>query len=208
MDYAAAEKQAAKKIDLRHYRWFMLASLIAFVLGLLLSHSGDVRGLDVLLQNQRAEQGDVRIAETIFVLFGTTAAVVLNAIVLITRRTAVANIQYLIGGIALLFSLFALWMRLQSKEIDGSTGIGIGLMLEVVAIIVLIYAMSCVIFARSEEQRTAAAMRAEHNELDSVGLAQQESMRSRGVDPAESNPLLIDDRRKRAAEKHQRSAED
>ncbi len=208
MDYAAAEKQAAKRIDLRHYRWFMLAALIAFALGLVLSHSGDVRGFDVLLNNDKAQQGEVRIAETIFVIFGTLAAVVLNAIVLITRRTAVANIQYLIGGIALLFSLFALWMRLQSKEVDGASGIGIGLVLEVAAIIVLIYAMSCVIFARSEEQRNAAALRAEHNELDSVGLAQQESMRSRGFDSAQSNPLLVDDRRKRAAQKHQRSAED
>ncbi|AZA11610.1 Rv2732c family membrane protein [Corynebacterium gerontici] len=202
MDYAAAEKQAARTLDLRHYRWLMLGALIAFVVGLLLPHSGDVRGFDVLINNAQAKAGDVRIAETVFVLFGTVSAVLLNAVVLLSKRTAVANAQYLIGGIALLVSLFALWMRLQSKEVDGSTGIGVGLLLEVLAVIVLIYAMSCIIFARSDAQKQAAALRAEHDELDPVGRAQQEAARSRGFEAAEHNPLLIDDRRKRAAEKH------
>lgn len=202
MDYAAAEKQAARTLDLRQYRWFMLGALIAFVLGLFLPHSGQVRGIDVLLNNAQASSGDVRIAETVFVLFGSISAVLLNVIVLITKRTAVANAQYLIGGMALLVSLFALWMRLQSKEVDGSTGIGIGLLLEVFAVIALIYAMSCIIFARSDAQKQAAALRAEHNDLDSVGRAQQEAARSRGPEAPEDNPLLIDDRRQRAAQKH------
>lgn len=198
---AQQERAAARTISLGRYRWVLLGVLVVFFAALFLPHSGDVRGIDLIARNEKAT-ADTKIGEFVFVYFGTAAAVVLNAATLLTRRTAVANIQYLCAGVALLTSLFGLWMRMQDAENTGAAGIGPGLIIEALAVIVLVYAMSCFIFARSEEQKRIAHDRASTPSLDAVGKVQQEHRMSRGMDSPETNPLLVDDRRRRAAERH------
>lgn len=124
--------------------------------------------------------------------------IVCNLFLILTRRTVAANIGFLLSGIALLMSLFAMWMRLQSKENEGSSGIGIGFGIEIIAVVVLVYALSFLVFSKSEEQHQIEHLRATTEVTDEVALVQRDLQNQRR---GEENPLLIDTRRRQAAEK-------
>ncbi|MDO4928502.1 MAG: hypothetical protein Q3976_05495 [Corynebacterium sp.] len=196
--YAKSEKEASKFIDLHGYYGLLGTVLGLYLLAMVLPYTGDVHGWEVVTRTTDAEIG---IAETVFGLFSALAAVVGVGLILLTKRTVIANITYLFSGIALLVSVFSLWMRIQDSQ-KGGSGVGPGHFVEIAAIIVLVYTLSRLVFSRSAAQEEAAAERAAHFQLDSIGQAQQESSLSQGFDTADTNPLLIDDRRQRAARRH------
>lgn len=196
--YANSEKEASKTLDLHGYYVLLGTVLGLYLLAMVLPYTGDVRGWEVITRTSAAEIG---IAETIFGLFSALAAVVGVSLILLTKRTVIVNITYLLSGIALLVSVFSLWMRIQDSQ-NGGSGVGLGHFVEIVAIIVLVYTLSRLVFSRSAIQEEAAAQRAANFQLDSIGQAQQESSLSQGFNTADTNPLLIDDRRQRAARRH------
>jgi len=57
---------------------------------------------------------------------------------------------------------------------------------------------------RDDRQAELARSRAEQDSLDEVGYAQRSAMVSKQNTAADDNPLLRDDRRRRATERHQR----
>ena len=144
----------------------------------------------------------IGIVESVFVWLGTLGLVISGGLLLITKRTIFANITYLLTGMALLASLFGMWMRLQDKEIAGGPGLGVGFLLQVLAVVITTYALSVMILRRSDEQKAIAQQRAENEDLDEVGYAQRAALVSQQQNTPETNPLLVDDRRKRAAERH------
>ncbi|AKE41410.1 hypothetical protein UL82_06220 [Corynebacterium kutscheri] len=198
-DYAELEKQAAARINLSSYQWFLVGAVVTFLVGLFLFHSGDVRGYQVLFFSDAASQARIKIAEYIFVFIASIATVIFAGLTLITRRMICAYFAWLLGGIAMLVSLLGIWMRIQSHAVDGDPGLGIGFIVEVIAVIVMIYALSCTIFARSEDQLRAQEERLHNEKMDAVGQAQQAVFTSRDYLDPETNPLLIDDCRRQAA---------
>ncbi|AKP08909.1 Hypothetical protein Cp262_1246 [Corynebacterium pseudotuberculosis] len=201
---AREEKTASRRVSTDGVRTGMFVALVLFLVGLVLPHTGEIRGVQLLIPG---DYDSVKVAERIFVYTGTLSVVVLNGVTLIFRRTLTANLCYLLGGISLLISLFCLWMRLQSKEFQGQTGIGIGLLLEVVAAIILVFFLSLIIFARSDEQAKIAKTRAEHENLDEVGYAQRSLRIAEQTKMPKDNPLFVDDRRRLAAAKHKKTEE-
>lgn len=205
---AEQEKKASRFVDLSGgYLYALIVAFVLFAVGLALPHTGDVRGYEALLGLADAQSANIRLAERVFVILGTLAAVVFTGLTLITRRTVFANIAYILSGMSLFSSIFGMWMRIQSAEVEGATGLGIGIFLEVAAVIVLVYSYSIVIFRRSPEQLELARQRAAHENLDEVGYAQRSAMVTKQQDVTDHNPLLVDDRRRRASQRHQNNNE-
>lgn len=196
--YAAAEKRASQIVDIHPYRGLLWPVLALYAVALLVPYSGSIRGWQVIFRSGATEVG---IAETVFALFSALAALVGVGLLLATKRTVVANITYLLAGIALLTSVLSLWMRIQSAQNSGTSGPGVGHFIEIIAIIILVYTLSRIVFSRTSAQEVAAQQRAAHYQLDAVGQAQQ-AYGQANFDPAKTNPLLVDDRRQRAAQRH------
>lgn len=205
-ELAKKEKTAAARIELGHYRFYLMGTFVVFVLSLFLPHAGSIKGYDVLFFTPASHEAGIKIAEYVFVFLGSISVVLLNGLLLLTKRTVFANFGFALTGMALLTSLLGLWMRMQSAEVDGAAGVSYGFYIEVAAVIVQVYALSCTVFARSDEQREWAAQRAAHVNLDEVALVQRERLTSRGANTNETNPLLIDNRRQQAAAKRKRTA--
>lgn len=203
-DLAIKEKQAASTISLRFGRSYLIAAWVLFVVGLLLPHAGSLHGWQVLIWRRTIDGVQIGITESVFVLLGTLAIVVSGGLLLITKRTVFANISFLLTGMALFASLLGMWMRLQDKENTGGPGLSIGFMLQVAAVIIATYALSCMIMRRSDEQKAIAQQRAENENLDEVGYAQRAALVSQQQNTPETNPLFVDDRRQRAAQRHRK----
>ncbi|MDO5098053.1 MAG: hypothetical protein Q4D85_04775 [Corynebacterium sp.] len=206
-ELAEAEKKAAAKFSLEYFGKFLIGAWVLFVIGLLLPHGGAVRGWQVLTLQGEALGLRIGVVEEFFVIVGTLGVVVFGGCLLLTRRTIFANISFLLTGISLFSSLLAMWMRLQDKEISGGPGLGIGLLLEVAAVIVATFALSYMILRRSDEQVRLAQQRQQHENLDEVGYAQRAALVSQQQNTPETNPLFIDDRRQQAAARHKKTNE-
>lgn len=201
-DLATLEKQAAGTISLKSGRGYLIVAWALFTIGLLLPHAGSLSGWQVLMWRNTIDGVHIGIVESVFVWLGTLGLVISGGLLLITKRTIFANITYLLTGMALLASLFGMWMRLQDKEIAGGPGLGVGFLLQVLAVVITTYALSVMILRRSDEQKAIAQQRAENEDLDEVGYVQRAALVSQQQNTPETNPLLVDDRRKRAAERH------
>lgn len=204
-DLAQAERKEAGRFDLSTYGKLLLAAWVLFVGALLLPHGGNVRGWQVLTFQAKSMGLKIGVAEVAFVLLGTLGVVVFGGLLLITKRTVFANISFLLCGMALFASLFGMWMRLQDRENTGGPGLGMGLLIEVFAVLFAVYALSFMVMRRSEAQQRIAEQRAQHDSLDAVGKAQQDVFGGRQYNQPETNPLLIDDRRKQAAQRHRKA---
>ena len=192
-DLATLEKQAAGTISLKSGRGYLIVAWALFTIGLLLPHAGSLSGWQVLMWHKTIDGIHIGIVESVFVWLGTLGLVISGGLLLIT---------YLLTGMALLASLFGMWMRLQDKETTGGPGLGLGFLLQVLAVIITTYALSVMILRRSDEQKAIAQQRAASEDLDEVGYAQRAALVSQQQNTPETNPLLVDDRRKRAAERH------
>ena len=125
-DLATLEKQAAGTISLKFGRGYLIVAWALFTIGLLLPHAGSLSGWQVLMWHKTIDGIHIGIVESVFVWLGTLGLVVSGGLLLITKRTIFANITYLLTGMALLASLFGMWMRLQDKETTGGPGLGLG----------------------------------------------------------------------------------
>lgn len=202
-ELAAAEKKAARSIDIKNgYGIALIVAFALFLVGMFLPHAGDVRGYEAIFGLDAANQLNIRFAERIFIILGFAAAIVFTGLTLITRRTVLATIAYILSGMSLFSSLFGLWLRIQHNQVEGAPGVGIGIIFELVAVILLVISYSILIFRRTDEQKALAKQRAQHENLDEVGYAQRSAMVTKQNDVGDHNPLLVDDRRKRAALRH------
>lgn len=202
---AQVERQAASIIDLTTYGKLLVGAWLLFLVGLMLPHSGSVRGFHVVIFQAERLGLKIGIAEIVFVILGTLAVVIFGGLLLLTKRTVFANISFLLSGMASFASLLGIWMRLQDRENTGGPGVGIGLLLEVLAVMITVYALSFMVMRRSDEQERIAKQRAQQDNLDEVGKVQRDAFISQRHNTPETNPLLIDDRRKRAAERHRKT---
>lgn len=203
-ELAAAEKKAARSISIKNgYGIALIIAFVIFVVGMVLPHAGEVRGYEAIFGLEAASEANIRLAERVFVILGFAAVVVFNGLAILTRRTVVASIAYILSGMSLFSSLFGLWMRIQHQQVEGAPGVGLGIIFELIAVILLVISYSILIFRRTEEQKALAEQRAQHENLDAVGYAQRSAMVTKQNNVGDYNPLLVDDRRKRATERHQ-----
>lgn len=201
-ELAAAEKNAARRMQLGPYRWWLTAAVIIWLVYLVLPHAGPVRGYEVTFRLPAAVDANVKITEYVYSWLMLAGIGILTTLVLITRRTALGLIAWMFSGVALFYYVLALWLRQTRSATEVGLDAAIGLYISIISVALTVVAYAMVALRRSPEQQKLADARAEHDNLDEVGYAQREAMVTKQNTSYESNPLFVDDRRQRAAERH------
>ncbi|MDU3174267.1 MAG: hypothetical protein E6689_02420 [Corynebacterium striatum] len=185
----AAERAAAQKMELGGYKTALIAAVVAWVAYLVLPYAGSAHGWEVLGLGSTSVK--ISIMENISGWCALLGIGVLTSLTAITRRLNFGLAAWMLVAISLFLNLWGFWYR-------GSTadGASIGMWVGVLASLIAFLAYCRVAFRRSPEQIAAAEKaRAAASSLDQVGVLQTEAATTL---PPEENPLLIDDRRRRA----------
>lgn len=198
---AREEKKAARRMNLSGFRWMLITAVIIWVAYLILPHSGSTRGYEITFLLPSAREGNVQITEFIYAILIGLGLGVFSTLVLITERAVFGLIAWMLSTVGLFYSIFAIWLRQTGPGAAENDGVSIGMLFSVFGVALAVFAYCCVALRRDPEQRTIAEARSRNDNLDEVGRAQRELLdRER-----EQNPLLIDDRRQRAAERHRKN---
>lgn len=185
----AAERAASQKMELGGYKTALITAVVAWVAYLVLPYAGTANGWEVLGLGSTSVK--ISIIENISGWCALLGIGVLTSLTVITRRLNFGLAAWMLVAISLFLNLWGFWYR-------GSTadGASIGMWVGVLASLIAFLAYCRVAFRRSPEQIAAAEKaRAAATSLDQVGVLQTEAATTL---PPEENPLLIDDRRRRA----------
>ena len=185
----AAERAAAQKMELGGYKTALIVAVVAWVAYLVLPYAGSAHGWEVLGLGSTSVK--ISIMENTSGWCALLGIGVLTSLTAITRRLNFGLAAWMLVAISLFLNLWGFWYR-------GSTadGASIGMWVGVLASLIAFLAYCRVAFRRSPEQIAAAEKaRAAASSLDQVGVLQTEAATTL---PPEENPLLIDDRRRRA----------
>ncbi|WP_080794582.1 hypothetical protein [Corynebacterium pacaense] len=200
-ELAELEKEAAKTLDLGSRKWYLIAGVALFLLALVLPHIRGVMGWQILFLTDTASNAGIRLAEYVFYWLGTIGVVAFSLGTVVFRKTWMSYIAWIFSCVTLVYAVFATWMRQTSTGTD-VTVINIGMLVAIIAAVCAVWGLSGVILARSDRQQEVAQLRAANDDLDTVAEAQRELLKSQQHDSGD-NPLLVDDRRARAAQRHQ-----
>lgn len=201
---AEEEKRESARFFLGPQRWVLLAAVVVYVIGLFCPMITGVAGWQVVFFTEAASDAGAKVTEYLFAVLSFIGIAVLTTGVLVLRRTAIALAAWMFVTVALAESLFALWLRQTRPAVEDAYGVGPGMILMVAAVIVGTATYSVIALRRSPEQRNVAKRRASTEGLDRVGSAQRVLLDQQRERVAADNPLLHDDRRARAAERHRR----
>ncbi|MCS5479170.1 hypothetical protein NYP18_05830 [Corynebacterium sp. YIM 101645] len=201
-DLAAREKRASARVYLGKQFWLLVAALALYVVSLVLPQAGQVRGYEVLLQLEPAREAGIKITEYVYSILVFLGVGVLSTLVLITRRTALASLAWMFTTVGFAYSIFAVWLRQTRPTAEDGVEMNIGFWLSLLAVGLAFLGFAFVVLRRSPEQAEIARARAQADPLDEVGRMQQNANFS-----ADTNPLLQDDRRARASERHRPQAD-
>lgn len=200
-DAVAAERRAAKTIELGAHRFALIVSVVLWIAYLLLPYAGEARGWEALMLGTTSEGVKISIVEAISAWLALIGVGVLTTATIVTRRTALALVAWMMTTVSFFANLWGFWYR------DSATdGAGIGMYVGVLSTFIAFIVYCQVALRRSPEQLAAAErVREVSGQLDHVGVLQSEAATDV---PAEENPLLIDNRRSQAASRHRRQQED
>lgn len=201
-ELAERERVLSKRIWLGNQFWVLLGLVLAYLAVLALPQITGVRGFQVVFVTEQARQASVKITEYVFSILALLGIGIFTPLTLIFRRTSLAVIAWIFCTISLFESLFAMWLRNQRPGSEDRFHPGVGMFLLIAIIVIGVFTYATVVLRRSPEQEKVAQQRAHTDNLDGVGYAQRYAgVRDQEHDP-EENPVLIDDRRSRAARRH------
>ncbi|UIZ91413.1 hypothetical protein JZY91_06485 [Corynebacterium sp. CNCTC7651] len=195
---AADERRAANQLANGAFRWILLACAATFVIALFLPFAAEVSGWQFLAVSDASRAVEGKLTEYLFVWFGFIGLAVITTIAMLTRRYRLAVPGWMLTGIAMVFALLAIWLRRSSTTWEQGLHHGPGIYLAMFPVVVAVFAYLPAIFRRAEEQTAIAEQRAALQGTDEIAVAQRAATER----AQEHNPLLIDDRRQRAAERH------
>lgn len=198
-ELATREKRVASRLDLGGRLWFFVGALVFYVISLVLPQAGSVRGYEVLLQTSAADDAGIKITEYVYAILIFLGIGVLTTLTLLTRRLAVAIPAWMLTTVGLAYSVFAMWLRQTRSSADDGVEMNLGFWISLLAVVLAFLGYATTIFRRNPEQEQLAQARAASDNLDVVGRMQQQA----NISSAE-NPLLVDDRRSRATERHKK----
>ncbi|NLA56992.1 MAG: hypothetical protein GX859_12020 [Corynebacterium humireducens] len=198
-ELANREKRVASRLDLGGRLWLFVAAVALYAVSLVLPQAGSVRGYEVLFQMDPAAEAGIKLTEYVYATLAFLGVGVLTTLTLLTRRLAIAIPGWMITTVGTAYSLFALWLRQTRSSADDGVEMNLGFWVSLLALILAFLGYAMTMFRRNPEQQKVAHDRATADPLDEVGRLQQQANVS-----AENNPLLIDDRRSRASERHQK----
>lgn len=198
---AGAERAAARRMSLDGQRWTLIAAVVIWIAYLVLPHAGSVTGFDVTFFRPPAQAAGIKVTEYVYAVLIALGIGVFTTLTLLTGRAVLGLIGWMLVTVGLFYAIFALWLRQTRSSADDGVNMGIGMYFSVLGVILAVVAYSMVALRRDPEQTRIAEQRARDEELDEVGLTQRELLDAERRS-TEVNPLLIDDRRRRAAERH------
>lgn len=193
---AQAEKTAASTVDMGAKRWVLAAACALYAAALFIPFVGGVSGWQVLFASDAATQAHTAITEYVFAWSSLVGVGVLTSLAVASQRFALAVPAWMVSTVSLVFSILGIWLR-NSSGVEVSRGVGY--YIAILAVVAVVFTVFPLILSRNDAQAAAAQQRAEAQGTDEVALAQQAAVRG------QQNPLLIDDRRSRAAQRHKRA---
>ena len=193
---AHAEKIAASTVDMGAKRWVLAAAAALYLVAMVLPFVGDASGWQVLAAAGAAKEAQTAITEYVFAWISFIGVGILTTLAVVTQRFAITVPAWMVTTVSLVFSVLGIWLR-------NSSGLGIsrgpGYYLAILCVIAVVFTTFPLILSRNESQAAVARERAESQGKDEVAMAQRAATRR------QDNPLLIDDRRSRAAQRHKRT---
>lgn len=201
-ELARAEQRAGAKLADGTFRWVLLGCAAVYLVALFLPFAGGASGWNVLAATDAARSAETKITEYAFTWVSFLGLGVVTTIAMLTRRYRVAVVGWLLTGVAMVLSVLAIWLRRSSTTWEAGLHHGPGIYLAILCVIVAVFAYIPAITRRAAEQADIARERMALQGTDEVALAQRAA--AERAHAAEQNPLLIDDRRARAAQRHQR----
>jgi len=170
----AAERRVAREIE-PGPRGFVVAILVFVLLGsFALSHTGNVRGWDVLFSSHGAGAAAVALPSRVFAWLALVFGVGFSMLALLTRRWALAWIALAGSALACGAGMLAIWSR--QTVAAGHPGPGVGLFVAWITVILLTFHWTRVVWARTivqlaaeEQRRRIVAQQQSRTLLDALG---------------------------------------
>ncbi|MFT3900222.1 MAG: hypothetical protein QM728_08270 [Gordonia sp. (in: high G+C Gram-positive bacteria)] len=195
-DLRRAERKVAGEIDPGARAVVVAAAVLVAGVSLALPHvaneffsfRGAVSGFDVLSFDEKAQAAKITITSRVFVYLLLIFGVLFSALALITRRWVLSWIALCGSMVSVVAGTLAWWTRntpgldaqigSDGKPLPPVQGVGIGLVLGLIAVIVLSFHWARVVWARNALQLSLEAQRRD------AALAEEERMR-RLADPVQ-----------------------
>lgn len=200
---AHEEKKAARRMSLAGHTWALVAAVVIWLAYLVLPHANGVSGAEVTFFLPSSREAGIKVTEYVYAVLIGLGIGVFTTLVLLTKRTVFGLIAWMLSTVGLFYSVFALWLRQTRPTANDGVDMSVGMYVSIVGVALAVYAYSMVALRRSPEQRQIAEARAASDNLDEVGRAQRDLLDAQR-DQVEANPLLVDDRRRKAVERHRR----
>ena len=166
----AAEKKVSGEIDPGARALVVAVGVMLAMVSLVLPHTGDASGIDVLVSAPAADAARLNVTSRIFVYLLVIFAVGASALALLSRRWVIAWVALCGTAVTCVAGMLAWWSR-HTPGVGGvepPSGVGIGLMLGALAAVLLAFHWARIVWARStyhmaleEERRREAAERDE-----------------------------------------------
>jgi hypothetical protein len=161
-DIEAAERRVAREID-PGLRALVVAILVfVLIVSFILPHTGNARGIDVLLGNDTAIGVGIALPSRVFCWLTLVFGIGFSMVALLTRRWALAWVALAGSWLAAATGMLAVWSR--QTAASGQPGPGVGLVIAWVTVILLAFHWARVVWTRTavqlaaeEERRRAAA---------------------------------------------------
>lgn len=172
-DIEAAERRVAGEIDPGARALVIAIGVFVLLVSFVLPHTGDARGLDVLIGSETAAREGISLPSRVFVWLVLVFGVGFSMLALLTRRWALAWVALAGSTVATLLGLLAVWSR--QTAADPYPGPGIGLILAWIAVGLVTFHWARAVWSRTalqlaaeEERRRAAAERQKRGLLDGL----------------------------------------
>jgi hypothetical protein len=170
-DIEAAERRVAREIDPGGRGVVIAIGVFILLVSFVLPHTGDARGLDVLIGSEAAAREGITLPSRVFSWLTLVFGVGFSMLALLTRRWALAWIALAGSTVATLLGLLAVWSRQTAPH--QYPGPGIGLILAWIAVAVVTFHWARAVWTRTalqlaaeEQRRRAAAERQKKGLLD------------------------------------------
>lgn len=172
-DIEAAERRIAGEIDPGARALVIAIGVFVLLVSFVLPHTGDARGLDVLVGGETAARVGISLPLRVFAWLVLVFGIGFSMLALLTRRWALAWIALAGSTVATLLGLLAVWSRQTAP--DPYPGPGIGLILAWVAVAVVTFHWARAVWSRTalqlaaeEERRRAVTEREKKGLLDDL----------------------------------------
>ena len=199
-DLQAAEKSAARDVNYQPFLAPMAISLFGVLIAIVLPHSGEVHGYDVLFNSPVAQEFNTKLPERAYSWLALTGGILLPIGTIVSRSWLVAWVNWFFAGIAWWYSAFAIWIRQSRPVTDPGEGPAYGLIIAAVCLTILFATLSVLLFRKTPLQKALAQARREEAHRDEASRLKQQRLRT-GLEEREQINDFVDDRRAVAAER-------